>query len=391
MKNRNLTFHFFLLTLLVPVITILFTTFGCSNDKILNDYEALKESSTTEEELVKNISSFELLNPNRIEPKLDLAKFYLIRGNYKEGAKYLTQAESIVEKSSKRKIKPEQKADLYGMLAAVFLINNNSEKAWDYIQKTLSIKKYGESYGYLAARIQTARGNNKEALELFNKTYGKFPSTISAEELRAYMYLLAKGNEISKCCEIIEKYFETGAYFPGLGQFASAAYEKNNEYEKSIFCAFLDYEYQSCFGHKDDEKFLQNMESLRPKLHANQKTEKALNAINCIESLYTVSPFTKIDSNFFIYKYIELKHKSQNELFSKDELESFLKLEKYFSTFPVYYWTVWESVRKTENFEAKNWISVLNKIISLGEDSIYYSKARTEIGNILGFSEHNSQ
>lgn len=367
------------------IILVLFA--GCSS-KNMKNYKRIKQSNSNIADLYQDIYSFDLNNPDFYESKLDLARYYLLTGNYGESWAFLLRAEAIAAKFPEQMSK-ENEAAMYACHASLLLMNNQVESAFEYVKKACDVPKYGKVYGYLAGRVLTTLDRKQEALGYFERTYKEYPNLITGEEIRSYMYLLADSKNYEKSLELLELYFEKGTFFSGLGMFASGIYEKNGLMRESIFSAFLDYEYQSCFGNADDKKFVQNLNDLRSKLISESNGKSVVYAVDYMLSLYVDSDVSKPDMDFFPVKYIELKKIAKNKPWSNKEFNEYLALEKYFKNFPCYYWILWEMLPKINSGDLVNWKSILEKIILLG-NSEYYGSAKIALGKLSGLNAVDS-
>lgn len=367
------------------VILVLFA--GCCS-KNMKNYKRIKQSNSNIADLYQDIYSFDLDNPDFYESKLDLARYYLLTGNYSEAWAFLLRAEAIASKFPEQ-MKKENEAAMYACHASLLLMNNQVEAAFEYVKKACDVPKYGKIYGYLAGRVLTTLDRKQEALGYFEKTYKEYPNLITGEEIRSYMYLLADFKNYKKALDLLELYFEKGSYFSGLGMFASGIYEKNGLMRESIFSAFLDYEYQSCFGNADDKRFVQNLNDLRSKLISESKEEAVVHAVDYMLSLYIDTDVSKPDMDFFPVKYIELKKIAKDKSWSNKEFNEYLTLEKYFKNFPCYYWILWEMLPKINSGDLVNWKSILEKIILLG-NSEYYEPAKIALGKLAGLTAADS-
>ena len=367
------------------VILVLFA--GCSS-KNMKNYKRIKQSNSNISDLYQDIYSFDLNNPDFYESKLDLARYYLLTGNYNESWAFLLRAEAIAAKFPEQMTK-ENEAAMYACHASLLLMNNQVESAFEYVKKACDVPKYGKIYGYLAGRVLTTLDRKQEALEYFEKTYKEYPNLITGEEIRSYMYLLADSKNYKKSLELLELYFEKGTYFSGLGMFASGIYEKNGLMRESIFSAFLDYEYQSCFGNADDKKFIQNLKDLRSKLVSESKDKSVINAVDYMLSLYIDIDVGEPNIDFFPVKYIELKKIAKNKPWSNKEFNEYLTIEKYFNNFPCYYWNLWKMLPKINSGDLTNWKSILEKIILLG-NSEYYEPAKIALCKLIGLNVADS-
>lgn len=375
--KKNVSFLLFILVLFA----------GCSS-KSMKNYKRIKQSNSNIADLYQDIYSFDLDNPDFYESKLDLARYYLLTGNYSEAWAFLLRAEAIAAKFPEQMTK-ENEAAMYACHASLLLMNNQVESAFEYVKKACDVPKYGKIYGYLAGRVLTTLDRKQEALGYFEKTYKEYPNLITGEEIRSYMYLLADSKNYKKALELLELYFEKGTFFSGLGMFASGIYEKNGLMRESIFSAFLDYEYQSCFGNADDKKFVQNLNYLRSKLISESNNESVVHAVDYMLSLYVDSDVSKPDMDFFPVKYIELKKIAKDKPWSNKEFNEYLALEKYFKNFPCYYWILWEMLPKINSGDLVNWKSILEKTILLG-NSEYYGPAKIALGKLAGLNAADS-
>lgn len=361
---------------------------SCNMDRVNREYEDLKKN-TLDLNLYQTIFSFEIEHPEHFESKLDLAKLNLFAGNYEKAWEYLRRAEGIYKNSKKTKISKSELSSMYGTFASLYLISNNLTEAEKYINEACKIHKFGAYYGYLKGQIDFALQKKDSAWEMFEKTYKRFPSEISISELRTYMYLAAEKKEYKKALKLLELYFEKGTYFPGLGLFASGVYEKNDDYEKSVFMAFLDYEYQSCFSNQDDSKFVTNLTNAIS-TSENEGNQKGVVALKAVQSLYTGDTFPIIETDFFAYKYLYYKYKYQYSQLTPNDVNYYLSIENKMATFPVYYWILYDVASKSDENEYSNLIFMLEKILLL-DKSLYTKKARIELGKLDGFSEEESE
>ena len=373
------------------IIVLFLSVVLCScASKGMKEYDDIKNANETPIIVMNNIYNFELQNPDHFLSKLDLARYFILLGNYEESERYLIRAEGVINKIGKRGIANEDIAALYGCLAVVNLADQNLQTAWDYTQKAYKIPKAGKYYGYLAGRVLASLGRKEEAIQYFDKTYALYPEQISGEELRAYMYLAADANDWQKCMNLLELYFEKGLYFPNLGLFASGVYEKNGRFVKSIYAAYLDYEYQSGLGGADDAAFVRNLHNLKTTIITEGKGKDAEDAVDIIIGLYDTSGSGENtiagETDFFPYKYIMLKKKAEYASWDEEDFQEYITLEKYFASFPGYYWMLWEEVQSGRYGEVKQWIPILEKIILLG-DSIYIKPSRKALANLANIGD----
>lgn len=357
--------------------------FGCTGKKS-DEYTAIKNSGLTGEALYEKLIAFDKNHPDTFESKLDLASYYFISGSRGDAWKYALKAEGLL--ASVKSGVPEKRALLFALLSALYAADEDADKARDYAKKAYEVPGSGAEYGYLYAKMQLLHGAENEALALFEKTYSLYPKRIAPEEMRSYMYLLADAGEFQKCADLLEPYFETGFFFPGLGVFASAVYEELGDTEKALLYAFLDYEY-AADGKSSAHAFSANLKSVEALLPSGGTSE----ALESIKSLFDVQLEAKAPSSpFFVSDYIYSKAKLLRNDFSPADFSALLQIEKYFSQFPSYYWTVWEAVRALEPERLNDWLRVLEKTIALAPSSSYASLARESLASCIGLEKKNA-
>ena len=272
----------------------------------------------------------------------------------------------------------------YYELAKKYSLTDRKE-ALKYINLAIkSNKKEGEKLNYLRGHIYLAQENKTESLKYFDLAYNTYPQSATQTDLQAYMYLLADSDQIENCIKILDFYLQTGKWFLGLGTFASTAYEKLDMLQESILFAFLEYEYVSSFQDVDNTKFIENLNNTENLLKQNNKYEIASPALTLIKSLFDSDsvPKGKIVDNF-ISNYCLVKYNLQNNILTEQDFSVLLSLEKYFKSFPSYYWTVWNVVKNLDESQLKNYLVILKKIIALNPSGVFAQKARVEIETLF--------
>ena len=312
---------------LSALVVLLLVLTGCSN-RVQQEYLKIKKAESENKSIPNAILLFDESHPDFFNSKLDLGVYYLVSGNYLESKYFLEKAEGLLPSD----VSLEDKALLYGSISAIRLIEAEFDEAWSYAKKAYDVPKAGKYYGYICGRILVAQNKEDEALRYFNECYDAKLAAIDAESARAYMYLLAKTENFQKAKDILEIYIENGNYFAGLGIFASNIYEKCGDIEKSIYMAFLDYEYQSCFMNLDDNKFLLNLDRLDADFRAKNiaLNDASRKAIAQIKSLYGDSSLASPASDFYVSKYILCREKIRGKTFDIKDYETYISLEKYF-------------------------------------------------------------
>ncbi|MDR3191865.1 MAG: hypothetical protein LBT87_02235 [Treponema sp.] len=283
-------------------------------------------------------------------------------------------------------------------LARMSLIRGEYAQALEYAEKTIALDRE-ERPGplFLKGHILIAREEDEKALDFFTGLFSTRRDDAGAEDIRAYMYLLARAGRAAEAAEMTDLFFERGSYFPGLGFFASSVYESAGETDKAVLAAFLDYEYHSGFSGADDGSFLRNIGTLEERLEARSLEEgesagnaaKAARPLELLRSLY--DPQTGVPADyeapFFTGDYIVCKKKIREGSFTEADFSRYLSLEPYFRSFPSYYWNLWRGALLVNEKPPSEYLAALEKVIALDREGIYAKPAWGELTRFLGFEE----
>jgi tetratricopeptide (TPR) repeat protein len=379
------------------IILCIFFNAACNSgakdiDKMNMEYEQITNSKKSGQELYEELSVFERNNMSHFNSKVDLGGVNLLTGDYTLAKDYFLRAEAVLSNAGDDEMSQKNIAILYGSLARISLIENKYIDALDYAEKAISANKWNYvEYYFLKAHILTALNRNEEALVIFDDFYQENTESMTALDLRAYMYLLSGNDRPRETALVLDQYFKKGSYFPGLGIFASTVYEKNNEIEKSILSAFLDYEYYASYKESKPADFLKNLDTLEKRLLEENKIEAGRYALTLLRGLYTASiaaPKAGMYSEgFFIEDYVIIRSRIQKRVVDAGEFNHFILLEPFFSRFPVYYWNVWQAVLQLTPDSKENFVSVLEKIIALDKTGVYAKSAWDEISKVMGYAQ----
>jgi tetratricopeptide (TPR) repeat protein len=283
-------------------------------------------------------------------------------------------------------------------LARMSLIRGDYTQALEYAEKAIALNRE-EKPGplFLKGHILVAREEDEKALDFFTELFKTYRQEAGPEDIRAYMYLLARKGRTIEAAEATDLFFEKGIYFPGLGFFASSVYEAAGEIEKAVLAAFLDYEYQSGFTGTDDGAFLQNIGDLEKRLElrdpgepgsAGDRTEAA-QPLRLLRSLYdpeTSAP-AAYKAPFFTGDYIICKKKIREGSFTEADFNRYLALEPHFRSFPSYYWNLWQGALLVNGKPPAEYLAALEKVIALDREGVYAKPAWGELTRFLGFEE----
>ena len=374
--------------------TLYFAAFfvSCAK-KQSSQYDQIISSKLTGQDLLQELVSFELNNTSHFSSKLDLANYYMLVGDYQKAEDYLIRAESVKKNAPSGKEGKKQLAIMYGFRAQIDFYKESFKSAEKYIQKSIKADSaIGEKYKYLSAQILMKKNQMDDALALFDETYAKLPDEITPEDEKAYMLLLNSKDRNEDCKVILEKFFEDGSYYPGLGMFASTVYEKNHDFGKSILSAYLDLEYNGCFNEFNNVAMTASLDSISEALKQKYPDADPDYVIYVLKTRYlSFKPSFSKQIDFFPFKYIELQNKIDEEKFTSNDITDFIALEKYFNLYPSYYWYSWKGFKQVSSTNDTEYIPLLEKIILLGRGNIYIDKARKELGRMKGLSENLSE
>ena len=356
-------------------------------------YETLKKSELSGEELFQKVFSYEAMHAEHFESKLDLAQLYFLSGQYEKSLEYLMRAESVVGNAPRNKDGKRMIAQMYGTRAELEMLLHNYESAITYAKKSKSADKIaGLQYKYIEAHALYVQEKYDEALTLFDTLFSVIPESASNRDMRTYMLLLAKRNRANDCKKIVERYFSTGAYFLGFGQFASSLYEKCGDMQRAVLAAFLDYEYASCFGAADEYMFLKRLDEIEKEFVVDDAYKTYESAVKFVRSFFASQELEyELECDFFVKRYISAVKKSKAAVCTEADIKALLAVENYFSYFPSYYWHTYNAFLQVRPDAYKDFVPVLEKIIVLGNDNVFIADARKELGKIQGLSAAQSQ
>jgi tetratricopeptide (TPR) repeat protein len=293
---------------------------------------------------------------------------------------------------------PGYSGEEFESLARMDLIRGEYAQALEYAEKAIALNRE-ERPGplFLKGHILIAREEDEKALEFLAGLFAAHREEAGPEDIRAYMYLLARTGRAAEAAEMTDLFFEKGSYFPGLGFFASSIYEAAGEIGKAVLAAFLDYEYHSGFSGADEGTFLQNIGALEERLETRSleeggsggNGEEAARPLRLLRSLY--DPGTSVPADyeapFFTGDYILCKKKIREGSLTDADFSRYLALEPYFRSFPSYYWNLWQGALLVNEKPPAEYLAALEKVIALDREGVYAKPAWGELTRFLGFEE----
>lgn len=360
---------------------------SCSN-KSISEYKKLKTKNLKGNELLQEVINFEVEHSNHFESKVDLADFYILMDNYEKAYEYAARAESVIKNAPKGKSGKKIKSILYGDRAKLEYNYKNYEKALEYADKGIKAdKNHGVFIKFTKAKILYELNRKSESIALLDNLYKTNIEDASSSDLQFYMYFLTNEERYNEAAFILEKFFQTGRYFPGLGSFASFIYEKTGNTSNAILSTFLDSEYYSCFVESTKHEYLSNINKLELKLKESGNLAVSENVINYLKSYYSNNMDVSYQTDYFIKNYIDSVKKINSGKFTSADMQDLLNSEKNFSSYPSYYWYTYKAFKILDPSLTKEVIPVLEKIIDIGKDNLYIPKAREALGETVGLSK----
>jgi tetratricopeptide (TPR) repeat protein len=317
------------------------------------EYARIRDSGMQGEELVGALEDFALHYPGHLDAGVDLGTYYLARGETDRAGVELRRAEMSL---TTHRAGGENIPIMYGALAQLYSHQGNYQRALEYADKAHAADRENKNYVFLKGHILIAREEYAKALEIFDELLnnrntiptndrGNSMSETEAENLRAYLLLLAQAERPGEAAVVLDRYFETGAFFPGLGHLAATIYRAAGYIEKASCAVWLEAEYRG-FAPEGSE-------------------------------------LPQVD--FFVREYADLKNAIENSSLTESQFLRYVELEPYFRLFPSYYWYFWLGALHTypENYE--HFMPILQKIIGLDTSGPFAKRAWEELTRLMGY------
>jgi tetratricopeptide (TPR) repeat protein len=343
------------------------------------EYGDLRNGGLRGEELVAALEDFELRHPDHFYSKVDLGTYYLARGEEGRAGDYLRRAEAIAALVRRDREREKLRAGggkegeenylsiMYGALGRIYLARGDRRQALEYAEKAIEhAEEKAGAYRLLKGHILIAQGEYDKALEIFDGAFSGGPGggaeepgspaavlpEAEAGDILAYLFLLAQAERSADAAAVLNRYFETGAFFPSLGTFAAMVYRAAGEMERAAYAVYLEEEYRSGYGEGGKPAAL---EIPRP------------------------------GGNFFAGEYLAIKDEINRGSLSEAQFLRYLELEAYFRLFPSYYWNLWLGARLVYPESYGNFAPALQKIISLDKDGPFAREAWKALSSLLGY------
>jgi tetratricopeptide (TPR) repeat protein len=341
----------------------------------VTEYNRIRDLGLLGEPLVSTLEDFTIRHPDHFDSKVDLGIYYLATGEMGRAKDYLRRAEADIGgggdlRDTKSGGPPGEDGKniplMYGALGQLYLGQGDYEQALEYADRAIETDRGNrETYRFLKGHILIARKEYAPALEIFDGLLrdrregpaDEVPGQTMAEELRAYLFLLTQAERQADAAAVLDRYFETGAFFPGLGIFAAMVYRAAGERERAAYALYLEQEYRSGYG------------TLNPE--SRDET--------------TLGDLPPLPGNFFAAEYLRIKDHIAAGTVSEEQYHRYIELESYFRLFPSYYWNLWLGARLIYPQDYRNFAPALRKIIALDKDGPLARNAWEELTSLLGY------
>ncbi|MDR0643079.1 MAG: hypothetical protein LBG07_11545 [Treponema sp.] len=337
------------------------------------EYGEIIDSGALGEELIAALEDFEIRHGGHFDSKLDLGIYYLALGETERARDYLRRAERILLDGGGKTVsrKEAYAPALYGALAQVSLVRKEYQAALEYIDRAIAAEGGDERrFHFLKGHILVAGREYREALDIFDELLAGSSGGLGdagEEDLRAYMFLLAQAERPVEAAAALDRYFSTGAFFPGLGYFGAALYRAAGEMEKAACAAFLEGEYRSGYGGFQEPGGLESPAGeMIPVPDGGRGGEG--------------------EAEHFAAEYLRLKNLiNGGENFTKDEFLRLTGLEPCFRLFPSFYWQLWMGARLAYPDDYQYFSAALQKIIALDKEGPFAKRAWEELTSLMGY------
>jgi tetratricopeptide (TPR) repeat protein len=362
----------------LPGLAIFFLWSSCALEK--NDggeeYRDIFNAGTAGEELIAALEDFEIRHSGHFDSKVDLGVYYLAAGERGRARDYLRRAERVLRNGGAEGAGDGKAAALYGALGQLGLINRDYEEALDYADLAIGAEGGNKSYRFLKGHILIARKEYGAALAIFDEAMAGADDA-GADDIRAYMFLLAQAERPADAAAVLDQYLQTGGFFPGLGYFGAMIYRAAGEMEKAAYAAYLEREYRS--GYKDLE-------------------EPAGGGLGLLGEIPEITEAPghiplggegrEAPEGLFAAEYLFLKGLIDGRSagnFGIEEFRRLAELEPYFRLFPSFYWLLWKGARMAYPEDHQYFSSALRKIITLDKDGPFARGAWEELTRLMGY------
>jgi hypothetical protein len=351
--------------------------------EIREEYEGIFNSGAAGEELIAALEDFEVRRGGCFDSKVDLGIYYLAAGEAGRAGDYLRRAESLLRGGEEPLTEDGKVSALYGALGRLGLIEKKYRDALEYADMAIEADRENRRYyRTLKGHILIALEEYGAALEIFDAAMAAAEEA-GADELRAYMYLLAQAERPVDAAAALDRYYRTGDFFPGLGFFGAALYRAAGDMEQSAQAIYLEQEYLSGYGGPGNPRkegfglLLRGIPEAVEKLgEAFRETEKE-------------GPDRRFAAEYqFLKGLLTAENDEGGESagdFGVGEFLRLAELEPYFRLFPSFYWCLWLGARRAYPENYQYFSSILQRIIALDMEGPFAKGAWEELTRLMGY------
>lgn len=377
----------------VALLLGFFLLFSCNMDKKNfliekkpEDFNSLNEWSLYLLELDQN-------NKDIIELKIEIAKVNILSSQYDKAELYLQSAEALIN----RKTTDILLYELYSYQAQNSFKLSKWEKSLSYIDKAQSLETPDELLLDLTkAAILKELGEHFKAIELYDKLWSENQADFSENDLQKYFSLLIESEQWNKSLQVLNSYFNTFGYIPGLGINLSIVYENLGMFNESILSVLVELIYQRDYGNITNNEIVERLTLISE----TQEGSDSIDYISNLKVLFTgnseflESDFVNLytDKNEVFHPFISCLVKFELNDYNEDIFNKYIDFEWVYRSFPSYYYYLWTNMKKADySYSLMNVQGILEKTIVLAPDSDLSNESRIELGRLLGLTAHQSE
>jgi tetratricopeptide (TPR) repeat protein len=367
-------------------IVVLALLVSCGDDSAFTSAfnQAMQEKSGRE--LFDVLIGIDQQYPDRLALKVNLGALMLQTGELEAARVYLQRAEQLVGGNGDKKLK----AMLYENLAQLALMDKNFDEVLSYADKALAEGDAG-GISFLKGKVLYFQGKKDEALEAMDSGWPKIGDNVAQDELELYLDLLIDKGRNDDALGVLDEYLKRYGYKTGISNTGSVVAQRAGKQGESILYAFMDLEYGRECGRIDAAKTEQLLFELKKVTGLGDKEQSLIDGLLLYTKREWNTALDELEKNEWkhhLYQFVKTICEIESGTVSKSEVESFLKLEGYYRSFPAYYYYVWRGMKAEGiDYTIVEVRTILEKEILIAKGTEYEKPTRRELGRLIGLSE----
>jgi tetratricopeptide (TPR) repeat protein len=384
--------------ILLFLLFILIASCSSNSDfrKHLKDAIAEKKGN----DLLNELYSLDQKYSDELEIKVNIGAILIAEGDIDKAAIYLKKGEELTALSWNKTMK----AILYAKLSELSYRQGNFNQGIAYANKSLEIDNDDPLVvNFTKAKCLYFTDRKKDALSLLEAIWDKKKEIMDKDDMNFYLSLLRDNNEYRRAIKVSREFGARFDYQVGLGIIESVFYEKLGMIDESIISAAKDLEYGRYTGGLTGREEFARLSQLNEKivdnsLNPGQKgTETIKGLISYISEKWDqagqelmLADLQEKELPFYIF----LVKSSRLESGKADEKDfsDYKAIEKYFRSFPDYYYHLYKGMNKAQNTpDSGNIRNAMEACILLAPTTSYAKETRIELGKLLGLKSGDGE